>query len=255
MREIDVVGVDALHRRLGFDHPLDYPHDGTALSEWNMEVNDSPILRYLYRHFRPRRHLEFGTWQGTGVTYCLEECEATVWTINLLDGELKEDEGWAYATNSFVSEGRDFLRRKFLEWTNKMTVADDNVYYQTDARGFIGRYYLEAGLGHRVCQIYCDSGNWDTTNYPEGFFDSVLIDGGHQKDVVANDTLKAIPLLRPGGLIIWHDFCVDRDVLENYPHARSVASGILESLPAIRDDLQDLFWIDPSWILIGRTQS
>jgi len=71
--------------------------------------------------------------------------------------------------------------------------------YVTDTLGFIGRLYLERELGHRVCQIYCDSRQWDTSAYPPEFFDTVLIDGGHQREIVISDTRKALPLLRSGG--------------------------------------------------------
>ena len=86
---IDIVSVDTLHERLGFSEPLLYPPESRNRSflDWKMEVDDAPILRYLYRQFRPRRHLEFGTWLGTGACYCLEESDATVWTMNLPSGE------------------------------------------------------------------------------------------------------------------------------------------------------------------------
>ena len=60
---IDVVPVGILHERLGLPEPLIYPLESQRRSflDWKMEVDDSPILRYLYRHWQPRRHLEFGT--------------------------------------------------------------------------------------------------------------------------------------------------------------------------------------------------
>ena len=73
--------------------------------------------------------------------------------------------------------------------------------------GLIGSKYLDAGWGKRVCQIYADSREWDTRAYPAGFFDTAFIDGGHAADIVANDTRRAIQLVRPGGLVVWHDFC------------------------------------------------
>jgi hypothetical protein len=39
--------------------------------------------------------------------------------------------------------------------------------------------------------LLCHSRDWDTANYPADFFDSVLIDGGHQSDVVINDSRKS----------------------------------------------------------------
>ena len=88
MIDVSVVSVKDLHVKLGFSTPIDYPVSSLAkpLTKWNMEIDDAPIFRYLYRNIMPLRHLEFGTWQGTGVLYCLEECDATVWTINLFEG-------------------------------------------------------------------------------------------------------------------------------------------------------------------------
>ncbi|MFB3786089.1 MAG: FkbM family methyltransferase [bacterium] len=237
----NVVPVQELHKKMGWSTPLDYPAASLRkpLIQWKMEVDDSPIFRYLYRHFRPRRHLEFGTWQGTGVLYCLEECEATVWTLNLPRGETLPDGSPAYSVPA--SEAPDVPA-----WVRPVPGG-----YQTDSCGFIGRYYLERNLGKRVCQIYCDSREWDIANYPEGFFDSALIDGGHQEDIVANDTRKAMQLVRSGGLILWHDFCPRPEVLNAYECARGVYRAIQASRPWLQTHMKELFWIYPSWILMG----
>ena len=36
-------------------------------------------------------------------------------------------------------------------------------------------------------------------------FDVILIDGNHESDAAARDTELYLPLLRPGGLAVWHD--------------------------------------------------
>ena len=61
-----------------------------------MEVDDAPILRYLYRNLKPCRHLEFGTWQDQGALYVLEEFHATVRTINFLEGETGAEQNFTY---------------------------------------------------------------------------------------------------------------------------------------------------------------
>jgi predicted O-methyltransferase YrrM len=124
--------------------------------------------------------------------------------------------------------------------------------YATDCFGFVGRFYLEKDLGHRVCQIYSDSRTWDTAAYPPGFFDSVLIDGGHQKEIVLNDTAKAWELLRPGGLMLWHDFCPP--LWPELPHTRGVMEAVLDRWEFLRDQTRSLFWIYPSYILLGIKQ-
>lgn len=269
--DVEAVPVSELHGRLGFDSPLAYSEESLRrpLKERSMEVDDAPIFRYIYRNFGPQRHLEFGTWEGTGVLYCLEECDATVWTLNLLEGERYADGRLVY--NDWDDSIRELAGRKnrwrqilwnrrraqrMPKWSNRqpMDSNEDTIYasyYQTDARGFIGRKYLAAGLGHRVCQIYCDSRDWDISKYPAGFFDTCLIDGGHSPEVVANDSTKACRMVRSGGLIMWHDFCPDDEVLESCPSTSGVADALRRELAHLREGLEDLFWIDPSWILIG----
>jgi hypothetical protein len=209
-----------------------------------MEEDDAPIFAYLYRSLRPRRHLEFGTWQGFGAALCLEHCDATVWTINLPNGETQPDGGWSYYQDfspEEVGPGR----------TNAKTTRRGRVVCQTDTVGFIGREYLARGLGNRVCQVYCDSRLWDTSAYPDGFFDSVLIDGGHSEDVVISDTCKALPLVRSGGLVMWHDYCLDDGVRRGGGSVQGVLAAIDAMLPDLGGEMKDLFWIEPSWILAG----
>jgi len=239
---VPTVSVKDLHTRLGYSMPIDYPPSSLSklLKDWQMEIDDAPIFRYIYRNFQPHRHLEFGTWQGTGVLYCLEECDATVWTINLPQGEMKENGTWAYSSSFEKSKRRLFFFKK-----------DVSYGYQTDSLGSIGRLYLEAGLGNRVCQIYCDSLEWDISNYPPGFFDSALIDGGHSEEVVASDTAKACHLVASGGIIMWHDFCEHAEVQNNCSSTTGVVNAIRVNWNWLSQQMKDIFWIDPSWILLA----
>jgi len=222
---IEAVPVELLAQRLGFAQDFDAAKASRKpLTQWRMEDDDQPIFRYLYRQFKPRRHLEFGTWHGAGAVYCLDECDAAVWTINLAEGEKRDDGSTAYGMGTDMA---------------------------TDAGGEIGKLYRQAGYGHRVCQIYSDSCQWETRNYPSEFFDSVLIDGGHQAPVVLNDTLKAIQLLCPGGLCMWHDFAPDPAVFGVSSATIGVAQGIRAAWPAISAAMRDIFYVWPSQILVG----
>jgi len=246
VREVPVAELDSV---FGFQEKLrllsttvDKP-----LADFKMEVDDAPLFRYIYRNFKPKRHLEFGTWEGFGTVLCLEECDATVWTINLLEGELKPDGTWAY--------GGEFLESEVVpEWARNATVGvagESRSHYQSDSQGFIGRLYLEKKLGHRVCQIYADSRDWDPSSFPKGFFDTILIDGGHTKEVVLNDTKKGLELLRPGGIILWHDFYLSDKPLSEGSSSYGVVRAVQEDLAMLDLHLSDLFWINPSWILVG----
>jgi predicted O-methyltransferase YrrM len=233
-----------------FSVPLSLPPAPSpkGLNQWKMEEDDAPILRFLYQAHQPRRHLEFGTWQGWGAALCLESSAATVWTINLPDGESRLDGTWAYGER--VLEGSTIPPD-----TQTATYGEDELgprtYHRTDARGYIGRIYKEKGLGNRVCQIYCDSREWDPTNYPADFFDSVLIDGGHQPEVVINDAQKGLRVLRSGGLVMWHDFCPLPEIRSEFETVRGVTAGVESMLPELQAQLKTLCWINPSWILLG----
>jgi len=49
--------------------------------------------------------------------------------------------------------------------------------------------------------------------------DIVFVDGGHTWEVLSNDSLNAIRMVRPGGFVIWDDYgshCPDvRDFLDS----------------------------------------
>jgi hypothetical protein len=189
---------------------------------------------------RPARHLEFGTWEGTGACFCLEECAAHVWTINLPDGEMVDGRAAYTSTPDVVPEGA------------APVVSRDGVdVYQTDSGAFIGHRYRQAGFANRVTQIYCDSRAWDIAEYQPGFFDTALIDGGHTDDVVLSDTRKALAVVRPGGLILWHDFCPDPSVFGTMSSVVGVVRTLTEHWPEVASQLRDAFWIRPSFLLVG----
>jgi predicted O-methyltransferase YrrM len=218
------------------------------LGEWKMEDDDAPIFRYLYQTHRPRRHLEFGTWQGWGTALCLESCDATVWTINLQDGESRSDGTWAYGERVVDASNAP---PGIVTATYGEDELGPRTYHRTDAGGYIGHIYREKGLGNRVCQIYCDSREWDTSNYPADFFDSVLVDGGHQPEVVMSDARKSLQVLRSGGLVMWHDFCPPPEIRSQFETVKGVTAGIELILPELHSQLKKLCWINPSWILLG----
>lgn len=246
---IEVVRVERLHEALGFAEPMLTPMASIARDYWDfrMERNDAPILEYMFRHFRPQRHLEFGTWEGYGARLVARACDADIWTINLPDGEEAADGGAAYQRP--ISSG---------DW-RPATGAPERVdeygeHWRTDAGEFIGRLYREAGYAARVTQIYADSVTWDGSSFEDGFFDSVFIDGGHKPEVVLSDTAKAIRLLRSGGLCLWHDFCPDPEAIRRMPATCNVVSAVASGVNDWRHKFSRVFWIKPTFILAGIRQ-
>jgi len=217
------------------------------LKDFKMEEDDSTILRYLYKKFDPKRHLEIGTWKGFGAKLAAENSSATVWTINPWEGEKNADGNPVYSEPS-----KNVVNTKgLLEMVDNHQV-NINSTIQTDSAYMIGHMYREAGLGGRVNQIYATSKEWDTSNIPESFFDTILIDGSHEPELVVHDTRKTLPLLRSGGVMIWHDYCPVPEVIESMSSVRGVTQGIKQLGESyFKEHYSECFWIDPSWLLVG----
>ncbi|NSY62268.1 class I SAM-dependent methyltransferase [Agrobacterium tumefaciens] len=222
---LEIVDAHMLGERLGLGYSFRAPINlvNMPLTQFRMEVHDAKILEQLYRAFQPKRHLEFGTWEGFGARLCLQHSEALLWTLNLPEGE-KDTEG-----RSLYSDASGV----------------------TDGGNRIGRLYREAGLASRVTQLLVDSREFDTAAFSSDFFDTVLIDGGHTADVVANDTEKALQVVRPGGLVMWHDFCPDPLILAEQNAAQGVVEAVLLNWKQWRPRFSSLFWVRPSWLLVG----
>lgn len=222
---LEIVDAHMLGERLGLGYSFRAPINlvNMPLTQFRMEVHDAKILEQLYRAFQPKRHLEFGTWEGFGARLCLQHSEALLWTLNLPEGE-KDTEG-----RSLYSDASGV----------------------TDGGNRIGRLYREAGMASRVTQLLVDSREFDTAAFSSDFFDTVLIDGGHTADVVANDTEKALQVVRPGGLVMWHDFCPDPLILAEQNAAQGVVEAVLLNWKQWRPRFSSLFWVRPSWLLVG----
>jgi len=70
---------------------------------------------------------------------------------------------------------------------------------------YIGMFIGRSPHRERITQIFADSRSFDTTPYLQSM-DYIFIDGDHSYEGVKNDTEKAIQMLKPGGVIVWHDY-------------------------------------------------
>jgi len=80
---------------------------------------------------------------------------------------------------------------------------------------------LNAGLGpidNKASYIICNSHGWKIPALYYGHFDVVLVDGGHNMPCVVADTAKALQIVRPDGMIIWHDLNLDLPDMQPYPY-------------------------------------
>jgi predicted O-methyltransferase YrrM len=84
-----------------------------------------------------------------------------------------------------------------------------------------GNFFRDSPLRDKIEQLWCDSARFDETPF-RGRVDLVFVDGAHSYEYVRSDSAKALAMVRPGGIVVWHDYCAW------YP---GVSRGLHELLP------------------------
>ena len=126
---------------------------------------------------------------------------------------------------------------------------------RTDAYGLIGKKYLDAGWGKRVCQIYAEasSGIREPIRTASSTAFSSMVDTPPRWSSATRNTRCGSPGLGP---IIWHDFCPLDEVMRANESTRDVVQSVVSRCDELGKYLSALFWVDPSWLLFGvRAQS
>jgi hypothetical protein len=86
--------------------------------------------------------------------------------------------------------------------------AEDAAQDESDALGeTLDKRYLYTGTDaeSKVVQLYGDSKTFDETAYV-GQCDLIFVDGSHARSYVESDSAKALRMIKPGGIILWHDY-------------------------------------------------
>jgi predicted O-methyltransferase YrrM len=87
--------------------------------------------------------------------------------------------------------------------------------------------YTGTEVEGKIEQLFCDSKDFDETPYLGGC-DLIFVDGSHAYSYVKSDSEKAYRMLKPGGIILWHD----------YNGLRSNTRGVFEYLNEMREQLE-----------------
>ena len=66
-------------------------------------------------------------------------------------------------------------------------------------------YYSDTDVAGKVTQLYGDSKALDVQPFADQY-DLIFIDGSHAYSYVVSDTQKALSMLAPGGILLWHDY-------------------------------------------------
>ena len=78
----------------------------------------------------------------------------------------------------------------------------DETYIRKPASG--ARLSAQAKSG-KIVQLYGDSGTFDFAPY-HGKIDLMFVDGAHSDEYVLSDSDAAHRMVKPGGLVLWHDY-------------------------------------------------
>lgn len=84
---------------------------------------------------------------------------------------------------------------------------------------FVQKYlYTGTDVESKIEQLYGDSKRFDESRFA-GSCDLIFVDGSHAHSYVRSDSDKALRMVKPGGIILWHDY--------RGPHR---SSGVFETL-------------------------
>lgn len=97
--------------------------------------------------------------------------------------------------------------------------------------GFSTFLYTETAAQAKIEQLYGDSKTLDVSRWA-GTCDLVFVDGSHAYSYVASDSAKALELVRPGGLVLWHDYAGAR----HSPGVYRAVNELATRLPLVRID-------------------
>lgn len=136
------------------------------------------IIAALTRRADPQRSFEIGTFDGRT-------------TLNLA---LNQRAGSEVITLD--------LPAAQLEQAAQPLEDDDRKYIMKAASG---ARFQQRTTAARIVQVYGDSATFDFSRYHNAV-DLMFVDGSHSYDYARSDSLVALSLVRPGGLILWHDY-------------------------------------------------
>jgi predicted O-methyltransferase YrrM len=164
-----------------------YPSERFSIS-----IPEAFTLAVLMHRARTRRVFEFGTHRGVSTTQLATNLPADgmVFTLDLP----VQDRTTQFAIDNVGD----------LEVSRVSTKGD----------------LIPEGLRSKITFLNQDSAKFDPTPYANAM-DFIFIDGAHTANYVANDTEKAWVMLKPGGIMAWHD-CRPQtpDVVKYLRHCR-----------------------------------
>ncbi len=90
---------------------------------------------------------------------------------------------------------------------------------------FASFVYSGTAAEAKITQLYGDSKTFDETPY-HGKCDLIFIDGSHAYSYIESDTQKALKMIAPGGIILWHDYRGSRRAPDVFRYLNMLATQL-----------------------------
>ena len=135
---------------------------------------------------------------------------------------------WLWARNSGVDARIHTLTLPPEGLDHYQAGAGDDAASTATAKGeSVFTRFLYSGIPEeaRIEQLYGDSKAFDESPYL-GRCDLIFIDGSHAFSYIKSDTEKALAMLRPGGLLLWHDYRGPRRARDVYRYLNQLVIGM-----------------------------
>ena len=157
-------------------------------------VEELAAMAFCTQAVDPNKIFEIGTFRGrTALNFALNSAsDCTIFTMDLSEEERLQMEGPSMADQTIV--------------TKSLTGID----------------YMDKGVDEKISQLFGNSLTFDFSPY-FGQMDLVFVDGAHHFDAVRSDTRNALKMIRPGGVILWHDW-------GNYGDYNDVIRGVFKEI-------------------------
>ena len=85
--------------------------------------------------------------------------------------------------------------------------------------------YTNTPAQSKIQQLYADSKLFDEKRYQKAM-DLIFVDGSHAYSYVLSDSYKALAMVRPGGVVLWHDYRGPRQTRDVYKALNKLAKEV-----------------------------
>jgi predicted O-methyltransferase YrrM len=93
------------------------------------------------------------------------------------------------------------------------------------AESLLDFVYQRTAVAAKITQLFGDSKLFDETPYA-GQCDLVFVDASHARSYVESDSRKALKMVRPGGIVVWHDYAGPRHAPGVYDALNELARAL-----------------------------